>query len=107
MWLVEKLEVLCLVLSAFHTKRILDAKTDEEVSSELRSVCASSGLGNKLFGHRLMLLAVKEYIKAVRALCAEHMSDKISQAELDLCHKKAAEHAEEWEFDKRWYEQNH
>ena len=106
-WLEQNLEVLCLVISGSHAKQLLAAKSDEEVSTELRAMCSSTSLGNKLFGQRLMLLAQKEYIRAVERLCAELMSEEISQALLDLCHQRAAEQAENWEFDKRCSAKTH
>ena len=70
-------------------------------------MCSSASLGNKLFGQRLMLLAQKEYIRAVERLCAELLSEEISQTLLDLCHQRAAEQAENWEFDKRCSAKTH
>ena len=106
-WLKQNLEVLCLVISGSHARKIIASQNDIDVSSELRAMCSSTSLGNRLFGQRLMVLAQKEYIKAVECLCAELMSEEISQRELDLCHQRAAQQAENWEFDKRCSSKTH
>ena len=50
-WVDQNLEVLALVLNTTHTKKIMAAQNEEDVSHELKSVCCSSSLGNiKLLG---------------------------------------------------------
>ena len=88
-FLDQHLEVCSLIINAADVKQIKAAADESEVPEELKAVCTSSTLGERVFGPVLAKLALKSYVAEVVAICDEVIQTEVSQGTLDQAYGMA------------------
>ena len=84
-----------------HVKRVQDAQDVRSCSDELRSLCSSSAVGQRVHGHALALLCQREYLNDLDQIINDALCDEITMEKLNLAYCKAQTSADKWEYDLR------
>ena len=97
----QHMEVTSLVVNVVHVKRVQDAEDVRSCSVELRSLCSSSALGQRVYGQALALLCQREYLNDLDQIINDELCDEITMEKLNLAFCKAQTSADKWEYDLR------
>ena len=95
-------DIATLVLNGAHMKAVKEAAFVAQCSRELRELCSSSQLGQRVYGPLLGQLCYDEYCRGIDEILENlNGADIIDEEVLSTCFTKAEEIARHWEFDER------
>ena len=107
-WLDNHCDIAQLVLNGAHMARVKEAADVKACSRELRELCSSSQLGQRVYGPLLGRLCYDEYCRGIDELLASvDTEETIDEQVLSSCFTKAEEIARQWEFDERCSSRGH
>ena len=97
----QHLECAALVCNEAHVRRVRDAADVKVCSEELRCLCSSSALGQRVYGASLAQLCQAEYLGDLDAIIAETLSEDIDEELIGQAFAQAEQSAPKWEYDLR------
>ena len=81
-WMDNHGDCTTLVCNALHVEKVKNAKDVKECSEELRCLCASSMLGQRVYGACLAQLCEAEYLEGLDLIIAKTLADDIDEEKL-------------------------
>ena len=100
-FLEQNVDIAGLVLSAQNVKVVQQARDVRSCSSELKQLCSSSALGQRLYGQALALLCQREYVAELDVLIQRLLTEVITDERLAEAYTAAEAAAAKWEYDAR------
>ena len=100
-WMDNHLDCAALVVNEDHVGRVRDAENVKDCSLELRELCSSSQLGQRVYGGLLSQLCFDEYLSGLDEIIAETLSGDIDEKVMASAFAKAEELANRLEYDQR------
>ena len=100
-FLDQHLECVALVLNEAHVRLVREAADVKVCSEELRCLCSSSALGQRVYGASLAQLCQAEYLGDLQKIIAETLSKNIDEELIGQAFAQAEQSAMKWEYDLR------
>ena len=100
-WMETHAEVAALVVNPTHVASVRAATAVRDCSRELRELCSSSLLGQRVYGGLLSQLCFDEYALGLDAIIEEVLDGDIYEETMAEANAKAEELATKWEYATR------
>ena len=100
-WLDNHAEMAGLVVNSTHIARVREASNVRDCSRELRELCSSSQLGQRVYGGLLAQLCFDEYVRGIDVILETLEGEHVDEDVLSDAFSNAEELARTWEFDER------